>query len=224
MSVHTLTEKLGIYFVTFTCFKWIHLIDLTNTYDQVHKFFEILNKNGHELLGYTIMPNHVHFLLYFRKQKQSLNTIIGNGKRFIGYEIIKRLNTQKQHSLLAILSEAVDPSQRRRNKQHELWQGTFDVKECRTEAFILQKLNYMHLNPCNERWRLAQRPSDYQHSSAAFYQIGKLGNVPTRDYQDFLALLLETEEERQIQSDESTTSHIKLSGETHRESSFLTSV
>jgi REP element-mobilizing transposase RayT len=195
MSVHIVIEKPGIYFVTFTCFKWIHLIELTNAYDQVYKFLEILNKSGHELLGYTIMPNHVHFLLYFRKQKQSLNTIIGNGKRFIGYEIIKRLNTQKQHSLLTVLREAVDPSQQKRNKQHEVWQGTFDVKECRTEAFILQKLNYMHLNPCHERWRLARKPSEYQHSSAAFYQFGKQGHVPTRDYQDFLALLLEKEED-----------------------------
>ena len=42
------------------------------------------------MAGYVIMPNHVHFLLYFTMQKQSLNTVIGNGKRFIGYEIINR--------------------------------------------------------------------------------------------------------------------------------------
>ena len=92
------------------------------------------------------------------KLRTSLNVIIGNGKRFIGYEIIKRLNAQKQHSVLTILSEAVDPAERKRNKQHEVWQGTFDVKGCRTEAFIWQKLNYMHLNPCNERWRSLKSP------------------------------------------------------------------
>ena len=109
--------------------------------------------------------------------------------------------------MLTILSEAVDPAERKRNKQHEVWQGTFDVKECRTEVFILQKLNYMHLNPCNERWRLAEKPCDYEHSSAAFYQFGKQGTVPIKDYQDFLALLLEMEEdEGKIQRDESTTS------------------
>jgi len=206
MSVHTLIEKSGVYFITFTCFKWLHLIELTNAYDQVYKFFEILNKNGHQLLGYTIMPNHVHFILFFRKQKQSLNTIIGNGKRFIGYEIIKRLKAQKQHSVLSILSDAVDPAERKRNKQHEVWQGTFDVKECRTEAFILQKLNYIHLNPCNERWRLVEKPSDYEHSSAAFYQLGKQGKVSIKDYQDFLALLVEMDENERLQSDESTGS------------------
>jgi len=152
------------------------------------------------------MPNHVHFLLYFKKQKQSLNTIIGNGKRFIGYEVIERLKELKEHSVLTILSKAVGSAERKRNKQHVVWQCTFDVKECRTEAFILQKLNYMHLNPCNEKWRLAEKPGDYEHSSALFYQFGKQGTVPIKDYQDFLALLLKIDEDEiKIQRDESTT-------------------
>ena len=131
--------------------------------------------------------------------------MIGNGKRFIGYEIIKRLGVQKQHSILKILSEAVNPGERKRNKQHEVWQGTFDIKECRTEAFILQKLNYMHFNPCAERWRLCEKPHEFEHTSATFYQMGKQGKIQVRDYQDFLALLVELEEqEPQKTPDEST--------------------
>jgi hypothetical protein len=38
------------------------------------------------------MPNHIHALLAFRNtQGQSINTIIGNGKRFIAYELIAKL-------------------------------------------------------------------------------------------------------------------------------------
>lgn len=195
MAIHKLIERSGIYFITFTCYKWLHLIELTKSYDEVYKFFGILNKNGHQVLGYVIMPNHLHLLLFFKKQKQSLNTVIGNGKRFIGYEIIKRLKLQNEDSLLAVLSEMIDPAERQRNKQHELWHGTFDVKECRTEAIILQKLNYMHFNPCVERWRLVEKPGEYEHSSAAFYQFGRQGKIEIKDYQDFLALLQEMEEE-----------------------------
>lgn len=73
-----------------------------------------------------------------------------------------------------------------------------------------------NLNPCNERWRLAQEPSDYEHSSAAFYQFGKQGPVAIKDYQDFLALLLEIEEdERKIQPDVPPPHALKLGGETH---------
>jgi hypothetical protein len=50
-----------------------------------------------------------------------------------------------------------------------------------------------NLNPCNERWRLAQKRGDYKHSSASFY-LGKQGTVAIKDYQDFLALLLKMDE------------------------------
>ena len=180
-----------MYFITFTCYNWLHLIEITNTYEEVYNFLDILNSSGHRLSGYVIMPNHVHLLLYFKMQNQSLNTIIGNGKRFIGYEIIDRLKAAKQHAILKLLSEAVSPAERIRNKQHEIWQGTFEVKECRTEAFILQKLNYIHSNPCAERWRLCKKPYEFEHSSASFYQMGKHGKVDVTDYQDLLPLLID---------------------------------
>lgn len=193
MSIHKPIEKSGIYFITFTCYNWIHLIKLTKTYDEVYKFFKILTKNGHGILGFVIMPNHIHLLLYFKKQTQTLNTVIGNGKRFIGYEIIRRLKTQNENVLLKTLNDAVNTAEQKRNKQHEVWQGTFDAKECRTEAFILQKLNYIHFNPCVERWQLAVKPHEYEHSSALFYQSGKQGKTEVKDYQDFLTLLQEME-------------------------------
>ena len=193
MSIHTVIDRSGIYFVTFTCYKWLHLIEQTKVYDEVYKFFNILNKNGHSVLGYVIMPNHLHLLLYFAKKEQNLNTVIGNGKRFIGYEIIRRLKNQNDDALLAMLSNGVDPAERKRNKQHEIWQGTFDVKECRTEEFILQKLNYMHFNPCTEFWKLSEKPHDYEHSYAVFYNFGKQGEVEVKDYLDFLAILLEND-------------------------------
>jgi REP element-mobilizing transposase RayT len=53
--------------------------------------FDVLKKNGHYITGYFIMPNHVHATIAFRKTKKSINKIVGDGKRFIGYEIIGRL-------------------------------------------------------------------------------------------------------------------------------------
>jgi hypothetical protein len=53
----------------------------------------------------------------------------------------------------------------------------------------------MHFNPCTERWRLCEKPCEFDHSSAAFYQIAKQGKIQLRDYQDFLALLPGIEEE-----------------------------
>jgi REP element-mobilizing transposase RayT len=152
MPVHTPVRKRGVYFITFTCFNWLPLIELTNGHDLVFNFFDVLKENGNSVLGFVIMSNHLHFLDHYTNTKQSLNTIIGNGKRFIGYDIIKRLKESDKVGLLNQMKEAVIEKDRRRNKKHELWQGTFDVKECRTEKFILQKLNYIHNNPCTEKW------------------------------------------------------------------------
>jgi len=134
------------------------------------------------------MPNHVHLILHFAGGSQSLNTIIGNGKRFMAYEIIERLTNQNEIALLEQLSSAVRPKDRSRGKKHQVWQDTFDVKECRTEKFILQKLHYIHNNPCSGKWRLTKEPHHYSHSSALFYLNGKSTYFRVKDYRNFLGM------------------------------------
>ncbi|MFN6947085.1 MAG: transposase, partial [Cytophagaceae bacterium] len=38
---------------------------------------------------------------------------------------------------------------------------------------VEQKLDYIHLNPLQEKWNLAKSPEDYFWSSANFYETGK---------------------------------------------------
>jgi REP element-mobilizing transposase RayT len=189
MSIHTTIEKPGIYFITFTCHNWIPLIEITNSYDLVYKWFDVLTRKGHTITGYVIMPNHIHLLLYYSGGKQSLNTIIGNGKRFMAYGFIKRLYNAGNIHLLERLNSAVHYKDRTKGQIHEIWEDSFDVKQCRTEKFILQKLNYMHWNPCVERWKLVKHTYDYQHSSASFYELGKKLYMDLKDYRDFLCLI-----------------------------------
>ena len=47
------------------------------------------------------MPNHLHALIAFRNTGQSINTIVGNGKRFMAYEIINRLEQQNETRIIA---------------------------------------------------------------------------------------------------------------------------
>ena len=37
---------------------------------------------------------------------------------------------------------------------------------------VQQKLEYIHLNPLQEKWNLATRPEEYYWSSAKYYEIG----------------------------------------------------
>ena len=174
MSVRrAIIEKDGIYFITFTCKNWLPLFELTNSYDVVYKWCDHLKENGHYITGYVILPNHLHVLIGFKALTQSINTIVSNGKRFIAYEIVKRLQEQNNTAILKTLSDGVISSDRRREKLHQVFENSFDAKECRREEFIKQKLSYMHENPCKGVWNLAGSPSEYLHSSALFYQTAK---------------------------------------------------
>jgi len=50
-----------------------------------------------------------------------------------------------------------------------VFEDSFDIKRCYSEHFINQKLTYMHNNPVQPKWKLAEEPGDYLHSSARFY-------------------------------------------------------
>ena len=73
-----------------------------------------------------------------------------------------------------------------RGKKHEVWIDSFDVKECRTEKFILQKLHYIHNNPCTGKWRLADSSIHYLHSSASYYISGSQGGYSVKDYRELM--------------------------------------
>ena len=167
-----LSQSNTIYFISFTCYQWIHLFSITNAYDTVFKWFDYLYENNHRILGYVIMPNHVHVLLFFNQMHKPLNIYIGNGKRFIAYEIIKRSEASKNLKLLETLYESVKTDERKKGQIHKIFEESFDAKECYSTAFVYQKLEYIHKNPVNKKWQLVKDFSDYTYSSAAFYEKG----------------------------------------------------
>ena len=79
------------WFITFTCFKWIPLFEITNSYDLVYHWFQLIRAKGQaDILGFVIMPNHVHLLLQLNSVEINLLTMMSNAKRFMAYELIKR--------------------------------------------------------------------------------------------------------------------------------------
>jgi REP element-mobilizing transposase RayT len=185
MPVKTrLSAEWGVFFLTFTCFNWISLIDITASYDLVYKWFDHLRNKRHYLIGYVIMPNHIHCIIGFRNSDKNINTMIGNGKRFIAYQIVARLKKQKSIGLLGKMASAVNRSDKKQNKLHEVWEDSFDWKECYSDKMIIQKLDYIHDNPCRGKWRLAESPVDYIHSSARYYITCEQGIYPVTNFME----------------------------------------
>ncbi len=178
----TIPNKDGLYFITITCARWLSLFEISNGYDIVYSWFKNLIKQGHFVCGYVIMPNHLHALIGFRSCGKSINSVIGNGKRFMAYALARRL--QSCPDVVNQLKEWVNDTDRNRGKIHEVFEPSFDWKECTHRSFIEQKLNYIHDNPCRGNWNLVHSPQDYQHSSARFYQLSEPGEFEITSYNE----------------------------------------
>jgi REP element-mobilizing transposase RayT len=168
----------GIFFITFTCTKWMNLFEITDSYDLVYNWFNVLKANGHYVFAYIIMPNHLHCMIGLKESDLTVNKIVGNGKRFMAYEIVNRLKEMERMDILNELQLAVSEKDKKRGKSHQVFIESFDCKLCYSEFFIEQKINYIHNNPLSGKWSLSEIPSDYLHSSAGFYHTGRHSIYP----------------------------------------------
>jgi hypothetical protein len=96
--------------------------------------------------------------------------------------IVQQLKEQSEIKLLGLLECNVEQSRKAKNKQHHVWELSFDSKYCNSNEFILQKLHYFHNNPCQGKWNLCNSPIDYKHSSAKYYLTGEQGVYPVTSY------------------------------------------
>ncbi|HRN56329.1 MAG TPA: hypothetical protein PLL71_07750 [Agriterribacter sp.] len=122
-------------------------------------------------MAYVIMPNHIHCILYFKEAGFDLNKIISNGKRFMAYEIIRRLKQKGETTLLQLLSESVTEREKKKGQLHKIFKDSFDAKAIFSDKFLRQKIDYIHYNPVRGKWLLVSNYTDYEHSSAAFYEL-----------------------------------------------------
>ncbi len=183
MSVRKkIEEPNGVFFITFTCARWLPLFDITNGYDAVYKWFDYLKEQQHHIIAYVIMPSHVHVMIAFSTTRISINTIVGNGKRFMAYELVKKLKLQGNIALLNEMASWVNKTEQLQNKRHQVFEPSFDRKECYSIHFMQQKVDYIHLNP--SKARLVTLPEEYKHSSAAYYYTGKQGVYPVITYME----------------------------------------
>ena len=173
MSTHTQHNAINeVYFCTITCYKWLSLFEAANAYGEVYNWFDHLNEiNVCFILGYVIMPNHLHCLLFPTHKEKSLNKLVSAGKRFMAYSIVNRLGQLNKKDLLGRLARGVQENEKAKGKKHQIFRPSFDGRACFDEAMVEQKLIYIHHNPVSGKWNLVNDFVEYEHSSAAFYEL-----------------------------------------------------
>ena len=71
------------------------------------------------------MQNHVHGILFFPVEDYNLNKIVSNGKRFIAYELIKRLGLQGLSKILLQLKEGLTERDVAKGQKHKGFEALF---------------------------------------------------------------------------------------------------
>lgn len=138
--------------------------------DKIKAFSDHLAIQIH---GYVIMPNHLHLLLTIGQEASSLSKFMERMKEYSAKEIIKWCLDNNEVSWIALFSTAAKNT--KEGHKYQVWQKRFDNVVIKKQEDLLVKLNYIHNNPLQERWRLCERIEDYRFSSAKFY----ISRVPT---------------------------------------------
>jgi REP element-mobilizing transposase RayT len=140
---------------------------------------EVRQRFSYKLIGYVLMPDHVHAIINLRTANisQWLHKVRGNSAR----RILTWL--REEGHLLSLKKLALIPPQKKKHT-HAVWQKDPSVIDLWSARFIRQKLNYLHLNPV--RAGLCNHPADWKWSSYRAYLPHKEGEVPIEvDWQGY---------------------------------------
>ncbi len=154
-----------IYFWTATIHNWEKLLNADEAKNIIiDSLFYLSNSNIIDVFAFVIMPNHIH-LIWRINSLNGKETAQGSLLKFTAHSFKKKLFQQNDIILNNFKVSAA-------NKQYEFWQRDSLAIHLFTKEVAYQKLDYIHYNPCTERWQLANDPCDYNYSSAKFYELG----------------------------------------------------
>ncbi|MDW8211886.1 MAG: transposase [Cytophagales bacterium] len=159
--------ELGVvYFYTATILCWQHLLKLDKYKDIIIRSLQHLTKHQKiRVYGFVIMPNHVHLIW---------EMLASNGKEmphasFMKYTAHQFLEDLRVHHPEVLRYFEVTNTTSRR---YQFWERNSLPVPLFSHEVLEQKLTYIHNNPLQEKWQLADDPSSYRYSSAAFYETG----------------------------------------------------
>ncbi len=89
----------------------------------------------------------------------------------MAYEIVNRLEAANNTAMLNRLSQVLTEREKKKGQLHKVFKDSFDAKAIITQAFLMQKLTYIHNNPVSGKWMLAKDFIEYEHISASFYEM-----------------------------------------------------
>jgi putative transposase len=154
-----------VYFWTDTVLDWKKLLK-QDKYKQriIEEWQKLIVKRKIAIYAFVLMPNHLH-VVWELLEKNGKEMPHASFNKATGHEIIKDL---KENHPAVLNHFEVNENER----QYRIWQRDPLAILMDNIHKVEQKINYIHNNPLQERWNLADNPENYKWSSARFYELG----------------------------------------------------
>jgi len=167
-----------MYFFTGTINSWKHLLQEDEFKDVVINSLKWLDENDKAYThGFVIMPNHIH-ILWSYGQDEKYDPVFAL-KSFSAHQFKKKLTLTSARTLAEYISTQGD-------RDYHFWERRSKSIPITHRAIAEQKLQYIHHNPMQEKWRLALLPELYKYSSASYYLLNQSEFGFLRHYADFI--------------------------------------
>ena len=160
--------KGDLHFLTFSCYRRLPLLKTVRARNLfVRELARVRAEYGFLLVGYVVMPEHVH-LLISEPKKGTPSTVLQMLKQRVSQKLrAKRRDTCGKQLRLAFPGQAENP--------RSFWQARFYDFNVYTSGKKREKLEYMHRNPVTRG--LVEHPKDWPWSSWSFYAKDEKGMV-----------------------------------------------
>lgn len=171
-------DEYNIFFITTTCYKWFHLLNIGDGMDIIiESLLFCCKKYQASILAYVLMPNHIHLLIHFIDGKNRVN-FMRDFKKFTATQIRKEVEKTD--------TKLLEKIRYRKGKQvFKIWQDRFDELYLESKELLELKMDYIHNNPLQEHWNLVKEPKLYEYSSALFYEEGIQRKLMIKHYVSF---------------------------------------
>ena len=158
-----------LHFITCSCYRRLPLLGSIRARNAfVRVLNEIRKCYGFALVGYVVMPEHIH-LLIGEPAQGTPSTVMQVLKQRVSRELRRR---RLRRDLAAQLRLCLGGP---KDALPQFWQRRFHDFNVWSHEKKVEKLEYMHLNPVNRG--LVIRPKDWPWSSYRFYADGKDGLI-----------------------------------------------
>lgn|SRR5574341_764176 len=154
------TELGHAHFITLVVNKRIPVFSNSETAIKAVQAIEFYQKNfGIKILGFVIMPDHLHLIAWPQGAK-SPEEFVRDFKKYLAKGILDLLTPSEKTKFLLGRPQ-------KRNHRFQIWQKDYYDFNIYNQDILSEKLNYIHYNPV--RKGLVENPEDYPYSSCRSY-------------------------------------------------------